>query len=866
MADLKLAIQIAAADAASAVFAKVQRAVSALSDASEKLNESGQKLKEWGGSLTEVGEKSAAIIESLVGRTQEVDAAMTKLRQTAEVAMGPDGLEGNLGRVQEAAVAWSKVHVGSAADYVASTQSMVAVLLDYDAAQAGAEAAMRLSTATGIDATSATKALLGVYQQLGDPTKDAASEMNRLSDILTTTQKSFNLENVAAMPEALAKASNAAKMTGVDTAQLATAIGALEQAGIKGGEAGAGLAGAMSQMGAASKALGFEVAHTADGGMDLIGTLQNLHAKVGDVSKLSPEMSAKLAAAFGPGNEAVLKLLDNAQGLGDQLETIQDSSGAAGRAAEAFANSGAGAAQLFEQQLAAVKMQVAAGLMPAIEKVLPLISSAAEAVGDFAQNHPQITALVGSVLVGVAAFGMIGGPIISAVGSVVSFAGALAGAASSALSFSATLLANPITWIVAAIAAAILIIWKWDEIVPFLAGVWEKVKATFLRVWSSVTAYLSSIDWGALAQRVVQRLVAVWQAWNPLTLWQRILAQVATWLRSVDWSAVGTRIVDTLIAGWDKVKSWLAGIDLQAIGKRVVDSVVTWFHGLDLKAEALRVLADFWTVWRSINLGAVWVAAWAALLAWWHTADLKVVARQVLNGVESVWKAFSLQWLLAPAWAALVAWVSSWSLSDAVSTVIDGMTGALGLFDPVGALSSAWDTAVAYVQSIDLSEAGANIIQTIVDGMMSMASAPADAMEGIVGDMRDYLPFSPAKKGPLRTLHQVKIVETLAQSIKPDPLVGAMSSALGAAMGVVTDTSSYVPTTVGETGGLPSASSGAAGTSAADARPIEVTFNLLGGGTSAVAELEAWIAQPSNAKKLAAAVDRVKTREKATAY
>jgi TP901 family phage tail tape measure protein len=863
VSDLKLAIQIAAADAASAVLQKVQSAVNALAGASEKLNATGAKLKDWGGSLTEVGEKSAAMIEGLLGPTSEVDAAMLKLRQTAEVTMGPSGLEGGLQKSQEAAVAWSKVHVGSAADYVASTQSMVAVLLDYDAAQAGAAVAMQLATATGTGAAEATKGLLGVYQQLGDPTKDAASEMQHLADVMTATQKTFQLENIAALPEALAKASPAAKMAGVDVSQLAVSIGALEKAGLKGEGAGAALAGAMQQMGAASKSLGFDIVKTADGGTDFLATLNNLHAKVGDVSQLSPEMAAKLQQAFGPGNEAVLKLIDNSQGLRDQLEAVKDSTGATARASEAFEQSGAGAAQLFEQQLAAVKMQLATGIMPALGKVLPLISSAASAIGDFAGAHPQLTALGGSVMVAVAAFGMIGGPIISAVGSVMSFAGALSGAASSALSFGSTLLANPITWIAAAIAAAIFIIWKWDEIVPFFQGLWEKVKATFTRVWTAITAYLSTIDWGALGQRIVSRLVAVWQAFNPLTLWRRVLGAVAAWLNSVDWSAVGQRIVDTLIEGWNTVSAWIKTIDLQALGKRIVDGIGAWFHGLDLKAEAVSLLKDFWSVWQAINLTAVWKAAWSALVAWWHTADLKVVAQNVLNGIIAVWGAFSLSWLMQPAWDALVAWFGSLSLADAASLIIDGVMGVFGLFDPVGAISGALDSAYDYVANFSLADAGENIIQTLVDGMMAMAGAPAEAMEGIVTDMREYLPFSPAKRGPLMDLHRIKLVQTIADTIVPGPIVAAMDATMHAAMGPLAEPGAFMPRIVGETGGVPTAS-GASATQ--DARPLEVTFNLVGAGTSAVAELEAWIANPTNAKKLAAAVDRVKARQAATAY
>ena len=48
-----------------------------------------------------------------------------------------------------------------------------------------------------------------------------------------------------------------------------------------------------------------------------------------------------------------------------------------------------------------------------------------------------------------------------------------------------------------------------------------------------------------------------------------------------------------------------------------------------------------------------------------------------------------------------------------------------------------------------LLRAGENLVMGLVHGIESVASAPVHAMESIVGDIRNLLPFSPAKKGPL---------------------------------------------------------------------------------------------------------------------
>lgn len=77
-------------------------------------------------------------------------------------------------------------------------------------------------------------------------------------------------------------------------------------------------------------------------------------------------------------------------------------------------------------------------------------------------------------------------------------------------------------------------------------------------------------------------------------------------------------------------------------------------------------------------------------------------------------------------------------------------------------------------------DAGAKIVQMIADGIKSKIKEATDAIEGVANKVREYLPFSPAKKGPFQTLHQIKFTETFAQSIKPGPAVSAMNRVAGA--------------------------------------------------------------------------------------
>lgn len=74
-------------------------------------------------------------------------------------------------------------------------------------------------------------------------------------------------------------------------------------------------------------------------------------------------------------------------------------------------------------------------------------------------------------------------------------------------------------------------------------------------------------------------------------------------------------------------------------------------------------------------------------------------------------------------------------------------------------------------------DAGKNIVASVWNGMKAMAAKPVELIANITKKIRDHLPFSPAKAGALRDIHRIKLVETVAQSIRPRPLLAAWENA-----------------------------------------------------------------------------------------
>lgn len=73
---------------------------------------------------------------------------------------------------------------------------------------------------------------------------------------------------------------------------------------------------------------------------------------------------------------------------------------------------------------------------------------------------------------------------------------------------------------------------------------------------------------------------------------------------------------------------------------------------------------------------------------------------------------------------------------------------------------------------------GAKVADMLSFGMLSKTGKTQQAIGKHAQIIRDHLPHSPAKMGPLKDLHKVKLIETIASTIKPAPLMTAMNKAL----------------------------------------------------------------------------------------
>lgn len=147
-------------------------------------------------------------------------------------------------------------------------------------------------------------------------------------------------------------------------------------------------------------------------------------------------------------------------------------------------------------------------------------------------------------------------------------------------------------------------------------------------------------------------------------------------------------------------------------------------------------------------------------------------------------------------WSKIKAWIANlWNKVAAIfKSAVQGIKYVFLNFTPHGLIFKHWDKISGFFTGLwnkvkgvfwgfvdwikglggTFLEAGKNIVRSIWTGIKAMANKPIEAISNIVQKIRNFLPFSPAKTGALKDIHKIKLVETIAATVKHQPLTNAM--------------------------------------------------------------------------------------------
>ncbi|NRR04571.1 phage tail tape measure protein [Brevibacillus sp. RS1.1] len=337
---------------------------------------------------------------------------------------------------------------------------------------------------------------------------------------------------------------------------------------------------------------------------------------------------------------------------------------------------------------------------------------------------------------------------------------------------------------------------------PYIAGVTAAFAAYYGRILL--------IQWATKAWAAAQIALNAIMAMNPVTL---ILLGIGL--------LIGAII--ELMGGWDAVRESLA---------KLWPYMVQAWEGI--KAAILPILQ---TIWQTVT--QVWASIQATILPVVQKIFNDVVAAftAILNFIRPYWP--TILAIIQVAWAGISSYITSYlgliktlitGAFNAIAAIVRGVWGVIsgiiqtawaiitGIFKTSLALlqgdwQGAWNAMTGMLDGVmggittffgglkDLFyESGKAIITTLVDGIRSMASAPVEAVKEMLEKVREYLPFSDAKKGPLSELTYSggAIMTTLATGV--DQKGGVLSDSMAAAFSnTPTFTASYQGVTAFDT-------------------------------------------------------------------
>jgi phage-related protein len=260
-------------------------------------------------------------------------------------------------------------------------------------------------------------------------------------------------------------------------------------------------------------------------------------------------------------------------------------------------------------------------------------------------------------------------------------------------------------WAIATrIAAAVQLAWRTASFVT--AALMPTITAGFgawaASIWASTAALLANpITWIVIG--IIALVAAI-----------VLIATKTTWFQTA-WKAM----TDAIGVAWD----WISGKLSQGF---------EWLKNLFLNWTGPGLILKHWTTIKTKT-----IEIWNAIKTF--------VATKIDNLKTSVTTKFNtVKTYVTTAWDYIKNKITT-AIADAKKAVIDKI---VAIVQKVRDIKASVKNALSGAASW-LINAGKNIIQGLIDGILSKATAIKDAVGGVIQGARNLLPFSPAKEGPL---------------------------------------------------------------------------------------------------------------------
>lgn len=708
----------------------------------QKISATGEKLQTVGSNIESAGKKLlpvtgavTALGTAAVKTAADFDTAMSQVAAVSG-ATGSD-LDALREKAREmgSKTKFSASEAAEAMNYMAMAGWKTGDMLD------GIEGIMNLAAASGEDLATTSDIVTDALTALGL----SAADSGHFADILAAASSNANT-NVSMMGETFKYCAPVAGALGFSAEDTAEAIGLMANAGIKSSQAGTAmrtmltnLTGEVTFAGESFGELTIQTTN-ADGSMRSLGDIL-ADCRVAFSQMSESEKAANAEALVGKNAmSGFLAVMIAAPGDIEKLNSaINNCDGTAEKMATTMQDNLAGQLTILKSQLEELAISFGELLMPAIRTIVGWIQKFVDWLNGMDEGTKKVIMTVALLAAALGPVLIVIGKVISAVGTIMTIVPKIAGVINvvkgAFAALNATMLANPIFLIIAAIAALVAaFIYLWNNCEgfrQFWIDLWENIKAVAVAVWTAISEFFTAA-WEAIKSAAE----TVWNGirdffsglWEGIkTIFTTVVTAISTFL-SAAWTSIQTTVktVFTAISGffstvWNGIKNIVTTI-VTAISTFLTTAWNTIKTTITTVLNAIKTV--FTTVWNAI----------------------KTVITTIVNGIKNT---------ISTVWNSIKNTVSSVvnTIKNTVSNVFNSMWNGIkntisGIYNTI---VSGFNKAISFITSLPSKafQWGKDIIMGIVNGIKSCIGAIGDAVSSVASKITSFLHFSVPDEGPL---------------------------------------------------------------------------------------------------------------------
>lgn len=697
----------------------------------QKIGAAGEKLQTVGNKISSVGQKLLPVTGVVTGlgtaavkTAADFDSAMSKVAAVSgATGKNFDDLRSKA-REMGAKTKFSATEAAEAMNYMAMAGWKTGDMLG------GIEGVMNLAAASGEDLATTSDIVTDSLTAFGLKAEDSG----HFADVLAAASANANT-NVSMMGETFKYCAPVAGALGFSVEDTAEAIGLMGNAGIKASQAGTSMRSIMTNLTGDVKLSGAAIGDVTIATTNADGSMRSLSAILADCrvafgGMTEAEKANNAEALVGKNAMSGFLALMNAapEDINKVSGAVNNCKDAAKNMADTMQDNLEGQMTILKSQLQELAISFGDLLMPAVRSIVAGLQGMVNVLNAMPDGVKRVIMIIALLVAALGPVLILIGKTISAVGTIMTWIPKLAGAINTVkgafAALSATMMANPIAIVIAAIAAlvaAFIYLWNTnEEFRQFWIRLWNEIKEVAVQVWTAVSQFLVSA-WNGIRNTAV----AVWNGIRDFFsgLWAGIKTLFTTVVTAISTFLVGAwnGIRATVMAVWNAVAAFFTSVwnGIKTVTTTVVTAIRTFLQSAwnGIKTLITTVMNAIRTV-----VSTVWNGIRGTVNSVWN--GIRNTISSVVNGIKNtVSGAFNAMW----------SGIRS-TISGIYNTIRDGLGNAVNYI--TGLASAGWRW-------------GADIINGIVNGIRSCIGAVANAVTDVANTIRSHLHFSVPDEGPL---------------------------------------------------------------------------------------------------------------------